>query len=388
MPDDIKHSLADMADAIKVRYQPSEVVGAFVKLRRAGAEQEGLCPFHTERSPSFKVNDRKGIIHCFGCGWSGDLINFYADVRGIKPVEAIRILAADAGIDDPVARARLVARSRAIADRRDADLARQKQGEAVTLRNILAARTPIGGSAVETYLRARRCWPGVDIPTLGCLSDYPYWLNGAIIGRFPVMVAVMLMPDRTFAGLHMTYLKPDGSGKTDIVCPDSGEVFGAKKVRSAIPDLSGAGIYLTPLRPHMAVSEGIENALTWMIRRPDWGFVAAYSLDNLAGAALGEGKPRRDNPKRKLPSREPMMARPGYRPPWGDEMLAWQSACAISDITVLADSDSKDAESAKCRFERARRKFSNIGYRARIVAPMAGKDWNDVVKGDVREKQD
>lgn len=378
---DIKQTLAEMADAVKARYRPSEVVGSFVKLKRAGVEQIGLCPFHMEKSPSFTVNDRKGIVHCFGCGWSGDLIRFYADIRGIKPVEAIRALASDAGIDDPVARERLARKSQAERQKREAALVAAKQSEAKKLRTVFAGRVGITGTPVEDYLRARRIWPGREIPTIGCLPDYPYWHEGRVIGRFPVMVAVMLMPDRSFAGLHMTYLQPDGAGKAQVIDPDSGEVLAPKKVRAALPYIGGCGIYLTPLRSHMGVAEGIENALTWMIRRPDWGFVAAYSLDNLAGKGLGEGKRRRDVPKRRYPSKEPMMSQPGYRPPWGDEMLSWQNAEPVRDISILADNDSKDPEAAKCLFERARRKFANIGYRSRILPPPKGKDWNDVIRG-------
>ena len=138
MIDDIKHTLSDMADAIKARYRPSEVVGSFVKLKRSGVEQSGLCPFHMEKSPSFTVNDRKGIIHCFGCGWSGDLIAFYAEVRGIRMVEAIRALASDAGIDDPIARDRLAAQARARRDKMDAERAVAKQSEAQKLRTVFA----------------------------------------------------------------------------------------------------------------------------------------------------------------------------------------------------------------------------------------------------------
>lgn len=391
MADDIKRTLADMADAIKARYRPSEVVDPFVKLRRAGSEQVGLCPFHMEKSPSFTVNDRKGIIHCFGCGWSGDLIRFYAEVRGIRMVEAIRALASDAGIDDPIARERLARQSRARREEMDAKRAVAKQSEAQKLRTVFASRVAMTGTPVETYLRHRCCWPGFDVPTIGCLMNYPYWHvpsgseRPVKCGLFPVMVAVMLMPDRSFAGLHMTYLQPDGQGKAEVICPETGEVLPAKKVRTAIPHISGCGIYLTPLRSHMGVAEGIENALTWMIRRPDWGFVAAYSLDNLAGAGLGEGKRRRDVPKRRYPSKEPMMSQPGYRPPWGDEMLAWREAEPVRDISVLADNDSKDPVAARCLFERARRKFSNIGYRSRVIFPPAGKDWNDVIRGGADE---
>ncbi|WP_339774248.1 CHC2 zinc finger domain-containing protein [uncultured Thalassospira sp.] len=385
---DIKRSLADMADAIKGQYRPSEVVGQFVKLRRAGVEMEGLCPFHGEKSPSFKVNDRKGVIHCFGCGWHGDVIAFYAEIRGIGASEAIRALASDAGIDDPAARERLAHKARRDAARREADLAAQKQTEAGRLMAIWQSRLPVLGAPVADYLASRKVLPDVVPPTLGFLPDHPYWnrpdkgRKAVLCGRFPVMVAIMLMPDRRFAGLHMTYLAPDGSGKAQPVCPVTGEVLGAKKVRSALPDLSGAGIWLTPIRAHMAVSEGIENGLTWMLRRPDWGIAAAYSLDNLAGAGLGEGRKRSDDPKKRLPSKAPRMARPGFRPPYGDdEYSRWKTVQHVQRVTVLADNDSKDPVAAACLFERARRKFQNIGYESRVLMPPAGMDFNDMVRG-------
>lgn len=103
-----------------------------------------VCARSIPKIGQLTVNDRKGIIHCFGCGWSGDLIGFYAEIRNIKPVEAIRILAADAGIDDPIARERLARQSREQAEHRDREQARAKQSDAVKLRNIFAARTPMG----------------------------------------------------------------------------------------------------------------------------------------------------------------------------------------------------------------------------------------------------
>ena len=62
-------------DAIRSAVAISEVIGRYVELRKAGAEFKGLCPFHEERTPSFSVNDAKGIFRCFGCNAGGDVID-------------------------------------------------------------------------------------------------------------------------------------------------------------------------------------------------------------------------------------------------------------------------------------------------------------------------
>ena len=70
-----------------------EVVGDYVQLKRRGANLIGLCPFHTEKSPSFSVSPTKGIFKCFGCGVAGDSIGFLIDHDKLSYPEAIRALA-------------------------------------------------------------------------------------------------------------------------------------------------------------------------------------------------------------------------------------------------------------------------------------------------------
>src|SRR4051812_18541166 len=81
-----------------------------VKLIRAGREWKACCPFHNEKTPSFTVNDDKGFYHCFGCGAHGDAIRFLTDNRGMSFMDAVKELAAKAGLDvpapDPQARER------------------------------------------------------------------------------------------------------------------------------------------------------------------------------------------------------------------------------------------------------------------------------------------
>lgn len=79
----------------------SAVVGRFVKLKKHGYEYQGLCPFHSEKTPSFTVNDRKGFFHCFGCGAHGDIVGFLMQHQSIPFLEAVQQLADQAGLMVP-----------------------------------------------------------------------------------------------------------------------------------------------------------------------------------------------------------------------------------------------------------------------------------------------
>src|SRR3954453_7787240 len=79
----------------------SAVISPSVKLIRAGREWKACCPFHNEKTPSFTVNDDKGFYHCFGCGAHGDAIRFLTDQRGMPFMDAVKELAAKAGMDVP-----------------------------------------------------------------------------------------------------------------------------------------------------------------------------------------------------------------------------------------------------------------------------------------------
>lgn len=71
------------------------------KLQRAGREWKACCPFHNEKTPSFTVNDEKGFYHCFGCGAHGDVIRWMTDQRGLQFMDAVKELAAQAGMEVP-----------------------------------------------------------------------------------------------------------------------------------------------------------------------------------------------------------------------------------------------------------------------------------------------
>lgn len=80
-------------EAIKSKANVLEVVQHFMKLKKESGQYVGLCPFHAEKTPSFKVSPAKGIYKCFGCGKSGDAIAFVMEKESKSYIEAIRWLA-------------------------------------------------------------------------------------------------------------------------------------------------------------------------------------------------------------------------------------------------------------------------------------------------------
>ena len=88
-------------DEIRARLPVSEVVGARVKLRKAGREWAALSPFTSEKTPSFFVNDHKGFFHDFSSGKHGDIFTFLMETEGVSFPEAVERLAGQAGLAMP-----------------------------------------------------------------------------------------------------------------------------------------------------------------------------------------------------------------------------------------------------------------------------------------------
>lgn len=79
-----------------------DVVGSYVRLgKRSGSNMFGLCPFHSEKTPSFSVSPDKQIYHCFGCGKGGGVINFIMEIEGLNFPEAVEFLAKRANMPMP-----------------------------------------------------------------------------------------------------------------------------------------------------------------------------------------------------------------------------------------------------------------------------------------------
>lgn len=295
-------------DAIRAANPLSCVAGAQVRLRRAGSEWKGCCPFHSDKTPSFTIFDGGERFHCFGCGASGDVLDYVQRLHDVSLPEAARMLGAG-----EMPRLRLPPGPPA-----------DKRGRSDEARAIWEGATGAAESLAETYLRAR----GILLPPPSCIRFS--WLS---VGRslpMPCLVAGVRNVLGQMAGIQRIFLKPDGSGKADILKPklSLGRIAGgAIRFGIAIP-----GEVLT-------VCEGPEDGLSLvqMFGRPVWASAGASFL--------------------------PLMQFPE----------------GIRHIVIAADNDTAGrsaAAEAACAFARR-------GLEVRVIRPQPGfKDFNDeLMKG-------
>ena len=91
----------DYIQELSQRTDITELIGSYVQLRRRGRTYTGLCPFHSEKTPSFVVYPETTSFYCFGCGAGGDAITFIKRLNNLDYVEAVRFLASRAGMPMP-----------------------------------------------------------------------------------------------------------------------------------------------------------------------------------------------------------------------------------------------------------------------------------------------
>lgn len=134
-----------------------EVVGRYVQLKKGGQNFLGLCPFHSEKSPSFTVSPSKQFFHCFGCGAHGSAIGFLIEHRGLTFPDAVRELAGQVGMKVPAEAAEqgpATGRGKALIDvlQRAADFYRQRLKGSTTAIDYLKSRGLAGASAARFAL--------------------------------------------------------------------------------------------------------------------------------------------------------------------------------------------------------------------------------------------
>src|SRR5210317_207020 len=92
IPEEIIQEVRDRTDIV-------EVISSYVSLKRSGANHQGLCPFHSEKTPSFNVNSPRQIFHCFGCGVGGNVFSFLMQIEGLSFPDAVRRLGEKVGVE-------------------------------------------------------------------------------------------------------------------------------------------------------------------------------------------------------------------------------------------------------------------------------------------------
>lgn len=141
----------DFAQHVKASVDIVRVVGDYVRLKKSGSERwVGLCPFHSEKTPSFSVQSSLQIYKCFGCGKGGDVFSFLMEHQGLSFYEALTMLAEQHGI--PIPKRREGPQADADAKRREALHAMHEVGQAYYVEQL---RAPAGREAAA-YLERRR----------------------------------------------------------------------------------------------------------------------------------------------------------------------------------------------------------------------------------------
>ncbi len=381
-------------DEVRDRLRLSQLVARRVKLRRAGQGWSGLCPFHSEKSSSFTVQDAKQFYHCFGCGAHGDCFDWVQHVDGCDFREAIVRCAAEAGVailgedGQPIGpTGTSAALDGRVSARIEPRVALERAGPAVVGsdeagRWIWRTALPARGEIVEDWLRFRGCAPSASfdgvvsaIDTLRfhprCpLSAWRIEQDPRDVLTAPAMVAPIRDGDGLIRGVHVTYLRPDGRGKAQLRPYGDGRERPTRKIFGAV---QGNAVWLTvppalavgldPAKMPLIVGEGIETCWSFAQarERASYRVAAALSLDNLQGGAV------------KLNG--------GALPLWNIEADHGRPPFVVADageVIVLVDADMKPLRQQKVQQVRGMKPVrADIGglLRAEICGRLAAQHW-------------
>ena len=139
-------------DELKSRVGIAQVVARYVLLRRQGNYQFGLCPFHSERTPSFTVSDVKRFYHCFGCGAHGDVLDFVMAIERIDFSAALARLKGEFGFGNAAETLRQDRRRRHAEERTRRTEIEERERRSARAHEIFESASPIEGTPAEFYL--------------------------------------------------------------------------------------------------------------------------------------------------------------------------------------------------------------------------------------------
>jgi DNA primase len=267
-------AFAATIQSLRDRFPLSGVASkAGVKLHRAGNELKACCPFHADRTPSFTIYADDRRAHCFGCGWSGDVLDFVQQAYGVKLPGAIEML--DGGALRELEQQRAPAKPKA--DMRPA------------AQRIVNSSAPIEGTPAAVYLRSRGIT--MDLPhTLRFARLAPPQIEGNGLlaangpGLLPTLVAIVTDPAGELVGLQRTYLTEDGR-KAATKATDTDR---KPKVKYSLGNVIGGAIQIGPPSASMLVTEGLEDGLTLAqaLGRSVWVAAGTSMMPQMAFASV------------------------------------------------------------------------------------------------------
>lgn len=238
-PLDMRKIVAD----IHSRHNISEVVRKWTKLKPAGRELVGLCLNHEEKSPSMRVNDVKGKVYCFACGYHADIIQVVMDMQRCSFMEAIRWLGdASLQVVDVADRIRAKAEDEV---ERERDIAAAQQ--------FWAAGQNPRGTPAEVYLRDVR---GITMPLPPSIrfGMVPPWRDrntGEWAKPAPAVLCAVFDRSDDVVGIQRIFLRDGGLAKARM-----------RRPKLTLGRIRGASLRLGPVRPTIIVCEGPEDGLT------------------------------------------------------------------------------------------------------------------------------
>lgn len=281
MSDEVRPFRVDQALVERAREKLVAEISRHVVLKKRGDEYAGLCPFHSERTPSFTVVPAKGFFHCFGCGARGDAIGFRMLQSGESFRQAVEALIGERL--DGAARARSAEEEAASRGREEARRAAEEEAALSKSERAFALLREAGpgpGSPAERHLRGR----GLTLPlppTLRFHPKAPHWPTGGAT-RLPAMLAVVQGPGERpdgghVVGAHGTFLDPaslDGERPVKTTMQPSKALLGAAP---------GMAVRLAHAGPELVVGEGIETVLSVMQATglPGWAGISGPMMGNM-----------------------------------------------------------------------------------------------------------
>jgi DNA primase len=270
-----------IAERVKTQADIVRVVGEYVQLKKAGQNFRGLCPFHSEKSPSFNVHPVRQIYHCFGCGKGGDVFSFVMEMERCEFPEAMRIVAEKCGISIPRPKDR-TPEERKENQARTAILEMHREAEAFFVKQLEGT---LEGKAARAYLEDR----GLDKDAVGRFGiGYAPSGGDALLRHFKSKYADKLLAE---SGL----ISRDQGGRlfdrfrrriTFPIANEAGKVvaFGARALGDEQPKYLNSPE--TPIYSKSNVLYHLDRAKEAM-RRQDFAILVEGYMDAIAVARAG-----------------------------------------------------------------------------------------------------